>query len=194
MKALIPMICGAILATSCRAGIKEVEREEIFLERIVAMNGESTYPDPLILKVGGSRGEQPRSMSDAVGRLVEMMPLDFTASSKAEAAKACEFASSEQWASSFQQCSDVACGALPSRSRDLECGYLVRTNDWVEEQWLGGLCRIAATTRGDSPLFRWFSERKVTECFQMSEVITAATYRKAAGLPVDEAALIGAVK
>jgi hypothetical protein len=37
---------------------------------------------------------------------------------------------------------------------------------------------------------RWFLERSLTECFQMSEVVTAAFYRNAAGLPVNEAKLM----
>lgn len=185
MKAPAAFVCAAILVTGCHANNEMASTSGILLKRVVAMDGETMYPDPLSLDAG-SGGKAPMNLKDAAAVLSEMIPLTFTDSGKEQAARACEFASSEQWSSDFRKCGEVVCSMLPSRSQDLGCGYLVRTIDWVEENWLGGLCRIAESKRNESPLFRWFVEHNVTECFQMSEVIAAGSYRTAAGLPVDE--------
>jgi hypothetical protein len=194
MKLFISLLCGSILSISCHARDESARPAQIFLQRIVAVDGEATYPDPLIPNSKESGGRIPGSLGDAANRLAGMMPTRFTASSKAQAAEVCRFGSSEQWEHDFVKCGEVVCAALPSRSKDLGCGYLVRVNEWVEEHWLGGLCRIIATDRNKSPLFRWFSEQKLTQCYQMSEVITAAFYRSAAGLPVSESILIESVR
>lgn len=189
MKLLFALMYAAILSGSCHARNESDVQTQVYLERIVGVDGETTYPDPLLLDIDK---QVPRNLTEAIERLMEMMPLNVTDSIKSEAAKSCEFASSERWTDDFHECSEVVCRALPKRSQELECGYLTRVNEWVEKQWLGGLC--VETARKESRLFSWFASREVTECFQMSEVITAATYRKATGLPVNQLALIEAVR
>jgi hypothetical protein len=193
VKSLFPVLCGSVLAASCLAKDEGARQVQVFLERIVVVDGEKTYPDPLVLN-RADRTEIPESLIGAASRLAAIVPLEFTASSKAKATELCGFATSEEWAHDFQKCSEAMCTTLPIESQELTCGYLIRVNEWVEETWLGGLCRITHTNRNKSPLVSWFLERKLTECFQMSEAIAAAFYRHAAGLPVSESSLIERVR
>jgi hypothetical protein len=182
-------LLGSILAVSCFANDRGQPQAQVFLQRIVAVDGESSYPDPLVftsLKI-------PESLLDAGQRLMEAVPTEFTASSKTQAARVCAFVSPSDWKHDFEKCAELVCTSLPVGSQDRGCGYLVKVNEWVEEHWLGGLCRTSITNRKESALVRWLSAKNITQCYQMSELITVAFFRYATGLPVNESGLIEAL-
>lgn len=194
MSSVLCAICGGLYAVPSLAMDDAAGHGQIFLQRIVAVDGEATYSDPLVLNTSERAARTPENLIDAAYTLTAIVPTKFDASSKIQAAELCGFSSSGKWSRDFVKCGDLVCTSLPATSQDAGCGYLIRVNEWVEENWLGGLCRIVATNREESSLFRWFSGRNLTQCHQMSELVVAAFYRHVAGLPLNESSLIDAAR
>lgn len=193
LRILSAVLLWCAFSTATFALDRDADVQPVYLYRIVAQANDLTYPDPLRVrpehvKVG------PSDLGEATERLLGMVPVDFAVASGIDAAEFCEFDSPDDWADDFGNCGKVVCDGLPERSQDPGCGYLTRLSQWIESNWLGGLCQFVEVDRHLTPLFRWFSERRLAHCFQMSEVVAAAYYRRALGLPVDEIALIRAVQ
>ena len=182
---LAAFLCGVSACATEFAG------RENYLRRIVQIDDEMYYPDPL--RLGEHDLLMATTLAEAIAALQQAVPLDAGQIDMADASQSCDFSSPMRWASDFNECRRLICFGLPERSRDADCGYLIRVQDWAEKKWLGGLCRLQADRR-ESTLLRWFESRGLTDCYQASEVVMAGFYRSSVGLSVSEAELVEAMK
>lgn len=157
----------ATMLVSC-ATTPEVEtsaREPVYLPRIVAIDGQTLYPDPL------SRAPNaPDSLGQAVDELARALPLVPLVQAPSSS---CRFTSLDEVDLGLGLCIESACNRLPATSREKGCGYLVRLAEWTEQNWLGGLCRTTKDLPGNK-LVRWFEARGIHDCHLMSVAISIA--------------------
>lgn len=137
--------------------------DRIYLPRTVAIDDDRHYPDAFRWS-----GAPPVSLDDAVDSMFLALP-------KVDAAipdrDVCTFNSLDDMDSGLRACTQTACLRVPPTSRERGCGYLVQLSSWMEEAWLGGLCLIKVEQRS-GPLIEWFRIRGVSQCHQMSTVLS----------------------
>lgn len=184
--ALILVLQAGCAGETSRIDIEHEQNDAIvYLPRIVALDDERLYPDGLRLDK-----RPPASLASAVDALVEALP-------RVEAGVAdpavCSFKDLDGMDRGFAACNEVACQSLPASSRERGCGYLVRLTQWVERNWLGGLCQFEVSSRtGD--LVEWFQRRGVQDCHLMSAAVSISLAQALVGNRQEPESVLHALK
>lgn len=156
----------------------------VYLDLIAIEGGQSKYPDPLRL---GLIDSKPATLNEAVEALVRIVPAVGTVEIKDQAK--CSIKVNAPLSDIYQDCKYVVCELLPERSRAQSCGYFVRLEQWIQREWLGGLCFSDGANENFS-LTRWFHRRNINDCAAMSELVMVAYMQKLVGLRWEQSKLL----
>lgn len=155
-----------LFATACAHEIHAgAETGVTFLPKVVAVGGSDFYEIPL--RVADT---SPASLDSAARVLVSSLPMAHNSSFGR--GEVCVFTSLDSMDSNLSKCMDLACEQLDSVVQDPGCGFMVRTFEWVQINWLGGLCRTSsAPPKGK--LANWFFQHEISDCSAMSALVAA---------------------
>lgn len=176
---------AALLETagpSSAAGDAQSARE-VHLDLIVGEGGRTTFADPLTL---GAEVTAPGDLREAVAALRSIVPLRRSGPS---ARSGCMLKRTAPLAETYMDCKYAVCELLPERSRIQDCGYLIRVEQWVQREWLGGLCWTDGVDESRH-LVKWFQGKGVDDCTAMSELVMVAWMQDVAGIEWNESVLI----
>lgn len=136
----------------------------VYLDLVVAEGGVTQFPDPLLVP----NSSLPADLRSAVNLLLDIVPAAGEASPATQAA--CTVKSGASISSTFVECAYSTCKLLPEKSRVQDCAYWTRVEEWVQREWLGGLCLTVGADEA-YPLAKWFIESGTTDCSEMSELV-----------------------
>ncbi|WP_162782225.1 hypothetical protein [Arenimonas caeni] len=132
----------------------------------------------------------PRDLRTAVEVLLTSIQ---TPGESVESKSSCRIKAGSKLWEVFDECVPRFCASLPERSRDSGCGYVLKLDDWIQTEWLGGLCRIEPFSR-PSELVAWFRSKGVDDCSSMSEIVTVAYMQSVLGIPWQQGELIASAR
>ncbi|MFY2763922.1 hypothetical protein [Arenimonas sp. MALMAid1274] len=181
-----------LLAAGCASAVRQPsEHGLVYFERfaVTEPNQSRNYPDPIKLTVGAAE-RSPEDIGAAVAMLMEIVPISRL--HMATAKSRCEIDSAASASSAFVSCLPAFCALIPVGSRDSECGYVLQLEEWVQVNWLGGMCRIEPFDR-ESDLADWFRSKGVGDCHAMSVLTILAFMQEEVGIAWDADELIASI-
>ncbi len=175
-----------LILVGCASINSEAHSEgAVYLDLIVIEGGATTYPDPIHPEIIGRR--IPIDFHGAIDALGKIVTTGKGASESFQSS--CALKLDLPLSHTYETCKYKVCSLLPPRSRIQDCGYFVRLEQWVQREWLGGLC-VTEGINESSQLARWFIEHGISDCTAMSELIIVGYMQDLAGLPRNEPQLL----
>lgn len=181
---ILMMILLGTIAGCTSSGEPGNASSKVYLDLIVKEGGQSKFPDPLRTRLPQ---ERPATLTQAAAALIDIVPI--RRGSRVLAKSTCPVGSNVPLSNTFQLCKYEMCKYLPEGSRAQDCGYFVRLEQWIQKEWLGGLCQSEGFAE-NLPLTKWFHDREVSDCLAMSELVMIAYMQEITGTSWSESQLL----
>lgn len=179
-------INAILILVGCASINSETRSEDgVYLDLIVIEDGATTYPDPIHPDVIGKNS--PINLNGAIDALGKIVTTEKGGAVPLQ--NSCALKLDSPLSHTYESCKYEVCSLLPARSRIQDCGYFIRLEQWIQREWLGGLC-VNDGINEKAQLARWFIKNGVSDCTAMSELIIVGYMQDLAGLPRDESQLL----